>query len=58
MNKEQIIEIILDFENEMLGEYNETYKAFGYYDTSAQRLQSKLAVLSELKDRLELNIED
>lgn len=55
MNKEEMIEIILDFENEMLGEYNETYKAFGYYDTSAQRLQSKLAVLSELKDRLELN---
>lgn len=58
MNKEQIIQIILDFENEMLGEYNELYQAFGYYDTSTQRLQSKLAVLSELKDRLELNIED
>ena len=55
MNKEKIIKIILDFENEMLAEYNETYKTFGYYDTSTQRLQCKLAVLSKLKDMLELN---
>ena len=55
MDKEEILKVILDYEIELLDEYNDTIKAFGYYDKSSQRLQTQLVVIYNLKDKLNFN---
>jgi hypothetical protein len=55
MNKEEMIEIILDYSVELRDEYNEMVGAFGYKDESAQRLQIKYTTILLLIEKLGLN---
>ena len=55
MNKEEMIEIILDYKNELRDEYNDMVGAFGYKDASAQRLQTKYTTLLILIEKLGLD---
>ena len=55
MNKEEMIEVILDYKDELRDEYNEMVGAFGYKDASAQRLQTKYTTILLLIEKLELN---
>ena len=55
MNKEEMIEIILDYKDELRDEYNEMVSAFGYKDASAKRLQTKYTTLLLLIEKIELD---
>jgi len=54
MNKEQMIEIILTYEQELKYNYKENSEAFGFSDDSTQRAFSKWDVMDELLTRLNL----
>ena len=55
MNKEEIIEVILDYKDELQNDYNELCKAFGSGDTATKRINTKLVTLLILIDKLELD---
>ena len=55
MNKEEMIEIILDYKDELRDEYNEMVGAFGYKDLSTQRHETKYTTLLLLIEKLELD---
>jgi hypothetical protein len=55
MNKEEMIEIILDYKDELQNDYNELCKAFGQQDPATKRNETKLVTLLILIDKLELD---
>ena len=55
MNKEEMIEIILDYKDELQNHYNECCKAFGQQDPATKRNETKLVTMLLLLDKLELN---
>ena len=55
MNKEEMIEIILDYKDELQNDYNECCKAFGQQDPAPKRNETKLVTMLLLLDKLELN---
>ena len=55
MNKEEMIEIILDYKDELQNDYNECCKAFGQQDPATKRNETKLVTMLLLLDKLELN---
>jgi hypothetical protein len=52
MNKEEMIEIILDYKDELQNDYNELCKAFGQQDPATKRNETKLVTLIILIDKL------
>lgn len=54
MKKEKIIEIILNYEQELLENYHENRDAFGFLDESTERAVVKWIVIDELLTRLNL----
>jgi hypothetical protein len=54
MNKEQMIEIILAYANELHDNYIENRDAFGILDEDTKRAVSKWIVIDELMERLNL----
>jgi TusA-related sulfurtransferase len=54
MNKEEMIEVILAYEKELIENYKENAKAFGYTDKDSERAFSKWNVIDELIERLNL----
>ena len=54
MKKEKIIEIILSYEQELKENYKENSDAFGFADEDTQRAITKLFVIEELLERLNL----
>lgn len=55
MNKEEMIEIILDYKDELRDEYNDMLSSFGFRDSSTERLQNKYTTLLLLIEKLGLN---
>lgn len=55
MNKEEMIEVILNYKNELQNDYNELCKAFGQQDPATKRNETKLVTMLLLLDKLELN---
>jgi hypothetical protein len=54
MNKEQMIEIILQFEKELREEMNEMVDAFGRQDEGTKRTIAQWCVISNLIDKLQI----
>jgi hypothetical protein len=54
MNKEEMIKIILAYENELKENYEENRDAFGHDDADTQRSVAKWIVIDELMERLKL----
>ena len=54
MNKEQMIEIILAYKNELKENYEENRDAFGILDEDTKRAVEKWLVIDELMERLKL----
>lgn len=54
MTKEQMIEIIHAFEQELWNERKESINAFGYGDESTQRIINKWLVIDELITKLNI----
>jgi len=54
MNKEQMIEIILAYANELHDNYIENRDAFGILDEDTKRAVAKWIVIDELMERLNL----
>jgi len=54
MNKEEMIKIILAYANELNDNYIENRDAFGFADEDTQRAITKLFVIEELLERLNL----
>jgi len=55
MNKEKMIEVILNYKDELQNDYNELCKAFGQQDPATKRNETKLVTMLLLLDKLELN---
>jgi uncharacterized protein (DUF927 family) len=55
MNKEEMIEVILNYKDELQNDYNELCKAFGQQDSATKRNETKLVTLLILIDKLELD---
>lgn len=55
MNQQEMIEIILDYKNELQNDYNELCKAFGSGRPATKRINTKLVTLLILIDKLELD---
>ena len=55
MNKEEMIQVILNYKNELQNDYNELCKAFGQQDPATKRNETKLVTILLLLDKLELN---
>ena len=55
MNKEEMIQVILNYKNELQNDYNELCKAFGQQDPATKRNETKLVTMLLLLDKLELN---
>jgi hypothetical protein len=55
MNKEEMIEVILNYKDELQNDYNELCKAFGQQDPATKRNETKLVTMLLLLDKLELN---
>ena len=55
MNKEEMIEVILNYKDELQNDYNELCKAFGQQDPATKRNETKLVTLLILIDKLELD---
>jgi hypothetical protein len=55
MNQQEMIEVILDYKDELRDEYNEMVGAFGYKDLSTQRHETKYTTLLLLIEKLELD---
>lgn len=54
MEKEQMIEIILQFEKELWEERNEMFQLFGLNDEGTQRIITQWCVISNLIDKLQI----
>ena len=54
MNKEQMIEIILQFEKELWEERNEMFQVFGLNDEGTKRIITQWCVISNLIDKLQI----
>lgn len=52
MNKEEMIEVILNHQNEIQEHYNVCCKEFGYYDQATLRNQTQLATILLLTEKL------
>ena len=52
MNKEEILQVILDYTSELKNDYEENRDAFGILDEDTQRTALKLIVIEELLTRL------
>jgi len=52
MNKEEILQVILDYTRELKSDYEENRDAFGELDEDTQRSVLKLFVVEELLTRL------
>ena len=52
MNKEEMIETILNYKDELQNDYNELCKAFGQQDPATKRNETKLVTLIILIDKL------
>ena len=52
MNQQEMIEIILDYKDELQNDYNELCKAFGSGDPATKRINTKLVTLLILIDKL------
>jgi hypothetical protein len=57
MNKEEILQVILDYTVELKSDYEENRDAFGVLDEDTQRAALKLIVVEELLTRLDINHE-
>jgi hypothetical protein len=57
MNKEEILQVILDYTTELKSDYEENRDAFGVLDEDTQRTALKLIVVEELLTRLDINHE-
>jgi len=55
MNKEEMIETILNYKDELQNDYNELCKAFGQQDPATKRNETKLVTLILLIDKLGLD---
>jgi len=55
MNKQEMIEVILNYKDELQNDYNELCKAFGQQDPATKRNETKLVTMLLLLDKLELN---
>jgi hypothetical protein len=55
MNKEEMIEVIFNYKDELQNDYNELCKAFGSGDPATKRINTKLVTLLILIDKLELD---
>ena len=55
MNKEEMIEVIFNYKDELQRDYNELCKAFGQQDPATKRNETKLVTMLLLLDKLELN---
>ena len=55
MNQEEMIEVILNYKDELQNDYNELCKAFGQQDPATKRNETKLVTMLLLLDKLELN---
>jgi hypothetical protein len=58
MNKEEILQVILDYAKELKDNYYENSNAFGSFDADTQKAFTKLFTIEELLDRLNLDIND
>ena len=56
MNKEEMIEIILAYHKELKDNYKENVDAFGHTDKMTERSMTKLFVIEELLEQLNLEI--
>ena len=54
MEKEQMIEIILQLEKELWEERNEMFQLFGLNDEGTQRIITQWCVISNLIDKLQI----
>ena len=52
MNQQEMIEVILNYKDELQNDYNELCKAFGQQDPATKRNESKLVTLIILIDKL------
>jgi len=55
MNQQEMIEVILNYKDELQNDYNELCKAFGQQDPATKRNEAKLVTMLLLLDKLELN---
>jgi hypothetical protein len=55
MNQQEMIEVILNYKDELQNDYNELCKAFGQQDPATKRNETKLVTMLLLIDKLELN---
>ena len=55
MNQQEMIEVILNYKDELQRDYNELCKAFGQQDLATKRNETKLVTMLLLLDKLELN---
>ena len=55
MNQQEMIEVILNYKDELQKDYNELCKAFGQQDSATKRNETKLVTILLLLDKLELN---
>lgn len=58
MTKEEILETVLNYVEELNDEYEENQEAFGHDDPDTQRSYTKLYALEELLIRLSLPTND
>ena len=56
MKKEKMIEIILAYHKELKDNYKENVDAFGQLDKDTQRAVTKLFVIEELLEQLNLEV--
>ena len=56
MNKEEMIKVILAYHKELKDNYKECVDAFGQLDKDTQRAVTKLFVIEELLEQLNLEI--
>jgi len=52
MNQQEMIEVILNYKDELQNDYNELCKAFGQQDPATKRNETKLVTLLILIDKL------
>jgi hypothetical protein len=55
MNQQEMIEVILNYKDELQNDYNELCKAFGHQDPTTKRNETKLVTLIILIDKLGLD---
>jgi len=55
MNQQKMIEVILNYKDELQNDYNELCKAFGQQDPATKRNEAKLVTLIILIDKLGLD---